>query len=405
MLNLLSHVECINPGTSWLNGNAFAALKEDGTVAAWGSSSYEGSGVPSGLSNVRAIYSTYYAFAALKEVGTVAAWGNSEYGGSGVPSGLSDVRTIYSTNAAFAALKEDGTVTAWGSSYYGGNNTFASGLSNVKTIYSTESAFAALKEDGTVAAWGYSPYGGSDDVPSGLSNTVRVIFGSTAVYSDSTSTQLLSLSTKILWERNSTLPRMSRWCNIFQDEQFSLAIRSVIGSCIICDRGSFSVDWKTCINIIPVQRIIPLITPDVLTDGTLSGCRACNYTGFYRNLATNSCERCPKGKYSDGSGFIVSMSNWRVCPSYWYGRMLSLCYTFSSLWRECSSLPYITRRLYIGCDCYRDCPAGKYGLLGDMLSNAFHALKTNIPIHVEQSNVFFVHLKRAQMEQQAARHV
>ena len=58
MLNLLSHVECYNPGTSWRNGHAFAALKEDGTVAAWGSSSYGGSGVPSGLSNVRAIYST-----------------------------------------------------------------------------------------------------------------------------------------------------------------------------------------------------------------------------------------------------------------------------------------------------------------------------------------------------------
>ena len=77
VLKLLSCVECYNPGTSWHNGNAFAALKEDGTVAAWGDSSYGGSGVPSGLSNVRAIYSTDGAFAALKEDGTVAAWGSS----------------------------------------------------------------------------------------------------------------------------------------------------------------------------------------------------------------------------------------------------------------------------------------------------------------------------------------
>ena len=56
--------------------------------------------MPSGLSNVRAIYSTYYAFAALKEDGTVAAWGSSSYGGSGVPSGLSNVRAIYSTGSA-----------------------------------------------------------------------------------------------------------------------------------------------------------------------------------------------------------------------------------------------------------------------------------------------------------------
>ena len=67
-----------NPGTSWRNLNAFAALKEDGTVEAWGYSSYGGSGVPSGLSGVKAIYSTNGAFAALKEDGTVEAWGDSE---------------------------------------------------------------------------------------------------------------------------------------------------------------------------------------------------------------------------------------------------------------------------------------------------------------------------------------
>ena len=70
----------------------------------------------SGLSGVKTIYSTGYAFAALKEDGTVAAWGDSSYGGSGVPEGLSGVKTIYSTDYAFAALKEDGTVAAWGDS-------------------------------------------------------------------------------------------------------------------------------------------------------------------------------------------------------------------------------------------------------------------------------------------------
>ena len=46
----------------------------------------------------------------------MAAWGDSSYGGSGVPEGLSGVKTIYSTGRAFAALKEDGTVAAWGDS-------------------------------------------------------------------------------------------------------------------------------------------------------------------------------------------------------------------------------------------------------------------------------------------------
>ena len=43
--------------------------------------------MPGGLSGVKTIYSTECAFAALKEDGTVAAWGDSGHGGSGVPSG------------------------------------------------------------------------------------------------------------------------------------------------------------------------------------------------------------------------------------------------------------------------------------------------------------------------------
>ena len=59
---------------------------------------------------MKAIYSTNTAFAALKEDGTVEAWG--EAGSSGVPGGLSGVKAIYSTGYAFAALEEDGTVEA-----------------------------------------------------------------------------------------------------------------------------------------------------------------------------------------------------------------------------------------------------------------------------------------------------
>ena len=42
--------------------------------------------MPSGLSGVKAIYSTYSGFAALKEDG-MEAWGDSSYGDGGVPQG------------------------------------------------------------------------------------------------------------------------------------------------------------------------------------------------------------------------------------------------------------------------------------------------------------------------------
>ena len=56
-----------NFGTSSRIQQAFAALKNDGTVVAWGSSNFGGStsGV-TGLENVQTIFSSYYSFAALK---------------------------------------------------------------------------------------------------------------------------------------------------------------------------------------------------------------------------------------------------------------------------------------------------------------------------------------------------
>ena len=64
-----------NPGTSWRNEFAFAALKTSGNVITWGSSSSGGdsSQVSSSLSSgVSMIYSTYAAFAALKTDGSVS---------------------------------------------------------------------------------------------------------------------------------------------------------------------------------------------------------------------------------------------------------------------------------------------------------------------------------------------
>jgi hypothetical protein len=60
-----------------------------------------GTGAPSDNGYTK-IYSTWSAFAALKADGSIAAWGNSDWGGSGAPSGNGYTK-IYSTNGAFAA--------------------------------------------------------------------------------------------------------------------------------------------------------------------------------------------------------------------------------------------------------------------------------------------------------------
>ena len=91
-------------------------------------------------SGVVNIFSTEYAFAALKNDGSVVAWGNSSYGGdsSSVSAYLnSGVVNIFSTERAFAALKNDGSVVAWGYISYGGDSSSVSAYLNsgVQSIY------------------------------------------------------------------------------------------------------------------------------------------------------------------------------------------------------------------------------------------------------------------------------
>jgi uncharacterized protein YjbI with pentapeptide repeats len=181
--------------------NAFAALKDNGSVVTWGYYSYGGNSsiykldgsvvsVASSLSSgVVSIYSSYYAFAALKSNGSVIAWGAYWAGGdvnypftTNLSSG---VVSIYSTFYAFAALKTDGSVITWGNESYGGNSSSvaASLSSGVVTIFSNDYAFAALKSNGSVITWGYSSYGGnSSSVTSSISSGVITVYCNTYAF-------------------------------------------------------------------------------------------------------------------------------------------------------------------------------------------------------------------------------
>ena len=200
-----------------------AALKQDGSVITWGLSTedprstelggYIDTGSPRGgdssavagqiSSNVSDIFSTRYAFAALKNDGSVVAWGDPLRGGdTGTSQRLlsSRVKTIASNGTSFAALKNNGRVVTWGDPWRGGRpqvvdfHTYhwtiggdesepvvrsdVSGQlkTGVKEIVSTRYAFAALKEDGSVVTWGLQREGGdSSSVQDQLSANVRSI--------------------------------------------------------------------------------------------------------------------------------------------------------------------------------------------------------------------------------------
>lgn len=155
--SLISNVKAICAGSSGIpsyTDGSYAghvlALKEDGTVWAWGLNNVGqlGDGTTtnratpvqvSGLSNIVAIAAGGYAHSAgvigghslaLRADGTVWAWGLNNYGqlGDGTTtnrstpvqvSGLTDVVAIGAGGYHSVALKKDGTVWAWGYNGYG----------------------------------------------------------------------------------------------------------------------------------------------------------------------------------------------------------------------------------------------------------------------------------------------
>ena len=170
------------------------ALKNDGTVWAWGWNGLGqlGDGTEnnqratpvqvSGITGVTAVAGGQAHSVALKNDGTVWAWGDNEYGqlGDGTTtnrltpvqvSGLTDVTAVSVGGGCHSiALKNDGTVWAWGQNAFGGlgdgteNNqrttpVQVNGLTGVIALAAGISYSVALKNDGTVWAWGWNGKG------------------------------------------------------------------------------------------------------------------------------------------------------------------------------------------------------------------------------------------------------
>ena len=211
------------------------ALKDDGTMVAWGSNGYGESTVPTGLSGVKDIAAGYSFSVALKNDGKITAWGDdsfeqcrppswvsgftaiaagdehalalrngtvfgwgnndSEQSSNVVMEELTDVIAIAAGGAQSLALKKDGTMVAWGG---GVTSLVPVDFSGVSAIAAGSRHILALKSDHTVVTWGDSV------VPAGLNNVVAIAAGwahTVAVKSD---------GTVVVWGSNlaaeSTLP-------------------------------------------------------------------------------------------------------------------------------------------------------------------------------------------------------
>lgn len=172
----------ISPPSIWTNaiaaavGDAFAmVLQRDGGVTGLGDWKLM-TNVPSAArSGVIAIAAGYHHALALKDDGSVVAWGINEQGQTNVPpSALGQVVAIAAGVYHSLALRSDGSVVAWGDNHLGQSAVPPGAKTNVVAIAAGSFHSVALKSDGTVIAWG-SGYEGQLNVPETIQGSVTAV--------------------------------------------------------------------------------------------------------------------------------------------------------------------------------------------------------------------------------------
>lgn len=153
------------------NDVAFAAIKFDGSVVAFGPADFGGhlkyphvsKAILEGLtSQVSNIYSTSKSFAAVRSDGTVWCWGAAAAGGEVSTATLPALRNVAymsSNKMAFAAVLSDASVLTFGSTMYGGGQHLKPGA--LAAVYANAMSFAALTQDRRVIAFGNAASGGT----------------------------------------------------------------------------------------------------------------------------------------------------------------------------------------------------------------------------------------------------
>ncbi|MCE2851035.1 MAG: hypothetical protein LW717_07610, partial [Chloroflexaceae bacterium] len=164
------------------------ALLEDDTLATWGAENRHGETIiPPALKNMRFNEATIPVFAqsgikaiagggrfvlAIRDNGTVVAWGRNDFRQTDIPSNLRDVIAIAAGDRHAVALKSDGTVVAWGDGR-AGQTRVPPGLRNVIKISAGENHTLALLDNGRVVGWGANDRG-QISIPARLSNVVHI---------------------------------------------------------------------------------------------------------------------------------------------------------------------------------------------------------------------------------------
>ena len=175
----LTQVKTVSAGES-----SVLALKEDGTIIAWGRNYSGECNVPAGLKNVTAISTGGTHSLALKDDGTIVVWGR--YTGR-VPMGYQKYTGIAAGDEHSLLLNDEGTVETFTGAKENGLPLYHLDLRNVTAISGGSSYFAALLGNGSVVTWGIYRYCGQgmsycgESISDGLNSAGKNITNITAI--------------------------------------------------------------------------------------------------------------------------------------------------------------------------------------------------------------------------------
>ncbi|MFM2295102.1 MAG: hypothetical protein RLZZ350_1515, partial [Verrucomicrobiota bacterium] len=206
------------------------ALRDDGTVFAWGSNNSGETNVPANATNVVAIAAGRQHSVALRADGTVVAWGLANFAAQNFPTGLSNVVAIAAGGFQCLALRADGKVFIWGDNSANNQNSVPLNFARMVSLGAGYAHSLAVRADGQVFAWGntngLNKTGGGPAVwQSGLTDFSSVAGG---LYH---SVGIRSNGTVTVWPSGSNLvsaipPSATNITQVAAGDYFNLALRA-----------------------------------------------------------------------------------------------------------------------------------------------------------------------------------
>ena len=164
----LSNVVAVAAGTSFA-----LALKSDGTVAAWGSTTV--TNVPPYVTNIVAISAGSTYGLGVRSDGTVAAWGTGMP--TNVPVTVSNIVLTSGSSSHALGLRTEGSLVEWGTSQ--SKASIPAGLTKVASIADGQGFSLVSRADGSVVAWGSLSLAAfaNPNPPTPVTNAVSVAAG------------------------------------------------------------------------------------------------------------------------------------------------------------------------------------------------------------------------------------